>query len=90
MSLEQRVKALEDLMQRLAQAFLAAPNQPQPQTPSKFTQETVDHITIQLNGDIVTKEFIHDKALWARINEDLKKDGYKWVSAGKDSRWSKQ
>ena len=68
--------------------------QPQPKQSSqgeslkgKFKDETLQHILIQLNGDITTKEYIHDKALWARINDDLKANGYVWVSAGAKSHW---
>ena len=90
---EQRLKALEDLVERISAAFIGAP---QPATQEMkyhhiegFKPETNSNVTVQANGWIVTNEFIKDRDLWARINEDLKDHGCKWKSLGKDSHWEK-
>jgi len=88
--LEGRVKALEEVLQGITNVLLRAPTQQKPPTPTKFKDETVANTETQLNGYIVTKGYIHDRDLWAKINEDLKAHGYKWVSAGKDSHWQKE
>ena len=94
MSIEERVKALEDQWQALARVFVAPPTTPTPAATVKplgrFTDETLSNVTIDLNGDIKANKFITDKEMWNRINEDLRANGYLWVSAGKDSRWSRK
>ena len=69
------------------------------QGPPKFDKAGVEAV-IMANQDMLNyqekdgkitispKKFLGD--LWAGINEDLKKYGMKWVSAGKESRWEGQ
>ena len=95
MSLEERVKALEDQWQALARVFLAPPQpqqkpaaQPQPAT-GTFKEATIKNTLSQLDGSIKPIHYINDKELWNQINDDLVAHGFKWLSAGKESRWTK-
>lgn len=70
-------------------ATLEPPNQTQSATET-FKEETIKYTLAQLNGDIKPIHYINDSELFGRISEDLKTHGYKWISAGRESRWSKQ
>lgn len=93
LSLEERVKALENWRDNIIAAFIGAPPmQPRhivAEASSAFKTETSANINVQANGWIVTNEYIRDHDLWARINADLTAHGYRWVSAGKSSHWEK-
>ena len=52
-----------------------------------FSDTTLQNIIILPDGDIQTTQRL-DREVWVSINEELKQKGYKWVSAGKQSRWS--
>ena len=66
------------------------PKKEEPKTKSGFKDETIKNVVIETNGDIKTIGFIHDRELWARINDDLKANGYRWISEGKNSHWQKE
>ncbi len=88
-----RIKALEDLVQAINRCFIAAPEKPQAKPQPKpeganFSPEILEYCTV--NGNTVKpKAYIHDSTVWAELNEELKQMGFKWVSDGKNSRWSK-
>ena len=69
------------------------PTSPRPPIPSpktnSFKEATIKNTVAQLDGSIKPIHFINDKELWNQINDDLVLHGFKWVSAGKESRWQK-
>jgi hypothetical protein len=96
MNLEERVKTLEDLVQRITQAFYSPPTvkpaPPQSATSKSgcFKDETIKYTLAVLDGSIKPIHYINDTALFGRINDDLKNHGYTWISAGRESRWQKE
>lgn len=48
------------------------------------------HIHIENYGRVVRRDYTADQEAWKRVNEKLKALGFKWISAGKDSRWEKE
>lgn len=46
-----------------------------------------EEIHIGNSGHSVRMDYLPDKAKWLRIGEKLKKLGFTWVPAGKDSQW---
>ena len=55
-----------------------------------FKDETLKNVLADINGDMRPIHYISDSALFGRISDDLKAHGFKWVSAGKESRWTRQ
>lgn len=64
----------------------SSPNQP-PNSPPKLPAELSKHVEFRNDRTAVTTEFIRDRQLWGKINDEMKKLGYEWVSAGADSHW---
>jgi hypothetical protein len=91
-SLEERVKALEEQWQRLADAILAAPKpKPQPQTGilSQFPTEIADLlIATEENGSYIIKpkQFLVNTN-FAKAAEIVKTLGGEYISAGKNSHF---
>lgn len=96
MNLEERVKALEEWRDHIAQALMYAPKkQSQPKVERKmpvgdiamkFPEDLRQHLTIK--PDTIKTEFVsRDK--WAAMNAIAVGLGYKYVSEGKNSRWQK-
>ena len=94
MSLEERVKALEDLVQAITRCLIAEPQKPKPQPhPTdvgdialEFPEDLRRHLTITTDT-IKTKFVAREK--WLEMDKIATGLGYKYVSAGKDSRWEK-
>lgn len=82
-----------DYQRKKTQPPMKPEPQPAPEKQAKptalFKEETIKNTLTDLNGDIKPIHYITDAALYGRINEDLKSHGYRWISAGKESRWSK-
>ena len=58
-----------------------------PYAVTKFPGHLQEHLSVK-NGKIYCEFVSREK--WGEINEAAKQLGYKWVSAGKESRWEKQ
>ena len=94
MSLEERVKALEDLVQKITQAFIATPMTKAPlpspsPTPtsdvlSKFPEQLRQHLTVKDGKIYLNKYLTHG---WDEINDIATSLDFHWVKAGKDSHW---
>ena len=93
--LEQRVKALEELMQRVTDAFIATPRQVVATVQTdvgdialKFPEELRQHLTITENT--IKTKFV-SKELWNEMDKIARGLGYKYVSAadaaGKGAHW---
>ena len=54
-----------------------------------FKEATLKNTLAQLDGSMKPIHYIEDKELWNQINDDLTACGFKWLSAGKESRWTK-
>lgn len=94
MSIEDRVKSLENWRDNIIAACVGAPTiTPQPTKTAppipNLKDETLDNITWETNGNIKLKTYLEDKDLFERINKDLFANGYKYVSAGRNTHWEK-
>ena len=58
-----------------------------PYAVTKFPGHLQEHLSVK-NGKVYCEFVSREK--WGEINEAAKQLGYKWVSAGKESRWEKQ
>jgi len=96
MNLEERVKALEDLVQAITRCLIAEPQKPKPQPQMaladvgdialQFPEDLRRHLTITVDT-IKTKFVAREK--WLEMDKIATDLGYKYVSAGKESRWEK-
>jgi len=58
---------------------------------SESEPKEIDMSLIQFAKDgqsATTTKFV-DKETWTALNNEMKRRGFKWVSAGKESRWEK-
>ena len=64
-------------------------NAPQQKTQQKLPElppEIAEKLKINPDGTIQTIHYLYFDG-WEEINNLLKAQGYKWISAGKESRW---
>jgi len=56
-----------------------------------ISSEILEYCDVSGNpvNKVKPKVFIHNREIWERINAELKEQGFKWVSDGKNSRWEK-
>jgi hypothetical protein len=103
MSIEERLKALEDWQQALARVFLAPPqpvkspatlaNENRPQATSNVRMLFPEDIEAQLNFEvkgnyvIVKPKQFLGSERFAKISQTIRTKGGEYISAGKDSHW---
>lgn len=52
-----------------------------------LSEEAQEWLVPTEQGTLVMKAYSKDREVWNRINEELKGQGFKWISRGRDSRW---